>query len=134
MQKSKNCSNKKLRILIAEDHALVREGTRLVLEMEKDFEIVAEAKDGEEAIKFANKQQPQIELNQFSNREKEVLMLATKGLSNKETADHLSLSIRTVQAHFTRLLKKLQVNSRTEAVLYGLKEGWFSLDDDPDIH
>jgi DNA-binding NarL/FixJ family response regulator len=222
----KKDTGRKLRILIAEDHAIVREGTRLVLEQEADFEIVAEAENGEEAVRLAiefmpdvalidivmpklngveatkqikaqcpatavlilsaydddqfvfslieagaagyllksvhgcdlvaairavhrgepvlhptimrkvlghlkpgdQKRQPQMELEQFSNREREVLMLATEGLSNKDIADHLSLSVRTVQAYFTRVFKKLHVGSRTEAVLYGLREGWFGLD------
>lgn len=230
MGKNRNDIGKKLRLLVAEDHAIVREGTRRVLEQEPDFEIVAEAGDGEEAVRLAiefepdvalldivmpklngveatrqikahcpgtavlilsaydddqfvfslieagaagyllksvhgrdlvaairavrsgepvlhpsimqkvlrhlrpgdPKRQPHMELEQFSDREREVLMLATEGLSNKEIAERLSLSLRTVQAHFTRVFKKLQVGSRTEAVLYGLKEGWFNLDSNPE--
>jgi len=41
----------KIRILIADDHAVVREGTRQILEQESDLEVVAEAGDGEEAVK-----------------------------------------------------------------------------------
>ena len=230
MHKRKNETEKKIRLLVAEDHAIVREGTLHVLEQEPDFQIVAEAGDGEEAVKLAiefepdvalldivmpklngieatrqikahcpgtavlilsaydddqfvfslieagaagyllksvhgrdlvtairavrsgepvlhpsimqkvlrhlrpgdHKRQPHMELEQFSEREREVLMLATEGLSNKDIAERLSLSVRTVQAHFTRVFKKLHVGSRTEAVLYGLKEGWFNLDSNPE--
>lgn len=218
---------KKTRILLAEDHAIVREGTRRVLEQEPDFEVVAEACDGEEAVKLATECSPDVALidivmpklngieatkrikelcptlavlilsayddDQFvfgllkagaagyllksvhgrelvaairavcegdsvlhpaitnkvlrrfasasskpapqerpvelSEREMEVLKLATKGLSNEDISKELCLSLRTVQARFTNAFKKLQVSSRTEAVLRGLKEGWLSLDD-----
>ena len=42
-----------VRILLGDDHALVREGLRLILEREPDFEIVAEAGDGAEAVELA---------------------------------------------------------------------------------
>ena len=57
------------------------------------------------------------------------MRLATKGLSNNDIAKELGISIRTVQARFTRVFKKLQVSSRTEAILRGLREGWLILGD-----
>ncbi len=218
---------KKTRILVADDHAIVREGYCKVLEQEPDFEIVAEAADGEEAIRLTTELEPDValldiimpkingieatrkikekcpnvtvlilsaydddqfvfssleagaaayllksvrgremvasiravregesvfhpsiarkvlgrfssssnktiqeeRLGKLSKREKEVLVLATRGLSNKDIARELSVSVRTVQAHFTSVFRKLQVGSRSEALLYGLKEGWLSLTD-----
>jgi len=64
-----------------------------------------------------------------SEREREVLKLAAKGMSSKEIADELSLSVRTVQSHMAHIFNKLQVGSRTEAILYGLKSGWFGVED-----
>jgi len=64
----------------------------------------------------------------FSERELEVLKLAAKGMSNKEIAAELSLSVRTVQSHLGNIFAKLGVSSRTEAVLRALKEGWISLE------
>ncbi|RLC93919.1 MAG: DNA-binding response regulator [Chloroflexi bacterium] len=64
-------------------------------------------------------------------RELEVLKLATKGMSNKEIAVALSISVRTVQAHLVNIFNKLEVSSRTEAVIRALKEGWVTLDDLP---
>jgi NarL family two-component system response regulator LiaR len=67
----------------------------------------------------------------LSERELEVLKLAAKGMSNKEIAAQLSLSVRTVQSHLGRIFDKLEVSSRTEAVLRALKEGWLSLEQIP---
>ena len=216
----------KIRILLADDHAIVREGTRRVLEAEDDMEVVAEAGDGEEAVKQATRLKPDVAiidiamprlngieatkqikelvpatavliltvfdndryvfslleagaagyllknvrgselveairsvyngesvlyptiaskvLRRFvpstqgsgqsppavlTNRELEVLVLAAKGMSNKDIAEKLYLSVRTVQGHLARIFDKLAVGSRTEAILKGLKEGWFSLED-----
>jgi DNA-binding NarL/FixJ family response regulator len=51
-----------IRVLLADDHALVREGTRGLLEAENDVEVVAEAASGEEAIEAAKRLQPDIAL------------------------------------------------------------------------
>jgi NarL family two-component system response regulator LiaR len=217
----------KIKILIADDHAVVREGTRRILEQEQDLEVVAEAGDGEEAVRLATTVKPDVAiidiampkldgieatkqikalcpaitvliltaydddqfifslleagaagyllksvrgrelvdavravhagesvlhpsvarkvLNRFasisgkpekqkpaealSEREMDVLKLATRGLSNQDIADELCLSIRTVQGHLGHIFNKLQVSSRTEAVVRALKEGWITLDD-----
>ena len=217
----------KIKILIADDHAVVREGTRRILEQEEDLEVVAEAGDGEEAVRQATRLKPDVAiidvampkldgieatkqiksvcptitvlilsaydddqfvfslleagaagyllksirgselvdavravqagesvlhpsiarkvLNRFarisgepkekeptevlSEREMDVLRLVTKGLSNKDIAEELCLSIRTVQGHLGNIFNKLQVGSRTEAVVRALKEGWVALDD-----
>ena len=218
----------KMKILIADDHAIVREGTRQILEQEKDMEVAGEAADGREAIDLAGRLKPDLViidiampeidgieatrqikeqfpdismlvltaydddqlifslleagaagcvlksirgkelveavrqvhagesvlhptiarrvLNRFektpkdidnstekilSDRETEVLRLATQGLSNQEIADNLVLSLRTIQAHLGHIFNKLEVSSRTEAVVKALKEGLISLEDVP---
>ena len=55
--------------------------------------------------------------NQFSEREKEVTELLMQGKSNKQIAMALGISASTVEYHLKNVYKKLQVNSRTEAVL-----------------
>jgi NarL family two-component system response regulator LiaR len=217
----------KIRILLAEDHAVVREGTRELLDREEDLEVVAEAGDGEEAVRLSTNQHPDVvvmdiampkldgieatkrikaihpatavlvltaydddqyvfalleagaagyllkdvhtdelikairavyagesvlhpaiarkvinrfaqptdkrreesEVEQLTERELEVLKLAAKGMTNRQIANELTLSIHTVQAHLSNTFGKLGVGSRTEAVLYGLREGWLTLED-----
>jgi DNA-binding NarL/FixJ family response regulator len=219
----------KIKVLLAEDHVVVREGTRELIRHEPDMEVVGEAGNGEEAVALATKLRPDVvimdiampKLNgieatkqikallpdtavliltaydsdqyifalleagaagyllknirgselidavravnsgesvlapavtrrvighlvsptpshaeariaePLSEREMEVLRLAAKGISNKSIAEQLFLSPRTVQAHLGNIFNKLGVASRTEAVLYGLKRGWFTLEDLP---
>ena len=219
----------KIKILIADDHAVVREGTRRILEQDQGLEVVAEAGDGEEAVRLATNLKPDVAiidiampnidgieatrqikalcpdttvliltaydddqfifslleagaagyllksvrgrelidavrsvhagesvlhpaiarkiLNRFvpssgkptkeesldvlSQREMEVLKLAARGLSNQDIAEELCLSMRTIQGHLGHIFSKLQVSSRTEAVIRALKAGWVTLDDVP---
>ncbi len=57
-------------------------------------------------------------------REMDVLQLLSEGLSNKEIAAALHLSPRTVNFHLDNIYSKLGVGSRTEAVIYALRQGW----------
>jgi NarL family two-component system response regulator LiaR len=221
-------SMEKIRVLLAEDHVVVREGTRELIRREQDMEVVGEAGDGEEAIELATKLCPDVVimdiamprvngieatrrikelqpatavliltaydneqyifalleagaagyllknvrrselidavravyagesvlhpvvtrkvLKRFteakgapaeergrdilSEREMEVLRLASKGISNKDIAKELVVSARTVQAHLGNIFNKLGVGSRTEAVLYALRRGWVSLEEE----
>jgi DNA-binding NarL/FixJ family response regulator len=65
----------------------------------------------------------------LSGRELDIIKLAARGLTNKDIADRLHLSYRTVEGHMRDVFNKLGVGSRTEAVLYGLKKGWFTLEE-----
>jgi NarL family two-component system response regulator LiaR len=69
---------------------------------------------------------------QLSNRELEVLKLTSKGMSNKEMADNLSVSVRTVKAHLGSIFNKLSVSSRTEAIVKGVREGLLVMEKLPD--
>jgi NarL family two-component system response regulator LiaR len=69
------------------------------------------------------------ESEHLSDRELGIIKMAAKGLTNKEIADNLHLSYRTVEGHMRDVFNKLGVGSRTEAVLYGLKKGWFTLEE-----
>lgn len=61
-------------------------------------------------------------------RELEVLRLAAKGLGNKQIATALAISDRTVQGHLANIYAKLQVGTRTEAVLFAVREKWITLE------
>jgi two-component system, NarL family, response regulator YdfI len=51
-----------IRVLVADDHAVVRDGLKLILETEDDFAVVGEAADGIEAVRLAGERQPQVVL------------------------------------------------------------------------
>jgi len=214
-------------VLLADDHVLVRQGTRELLEREEDLEVVGEAGDGVEAVELAAELHPDVvimdiampklsgidatrrikatqpdsavlilsaydddqyifalleagaagyllkdvpaqelvdairavyvgesvlhpaiarkvinrfasprhevttnvESDELSDREMEVLKLAAKGMTNMEIANELSLSVRTVQGHLSNTFSKMQVGSRTEAVIQALGKGWFTLEE-----
>lgn len=59
----------------------------------------------------------------LSGREHDVLRLLALGRANKEIARELELSVRTVEAHLRSIYAKLQVGSRTEAVIAAIKKG-----------
>lgn len=225
-------STDRIKVLLADDHVIVREGTREMLERQTDMHVVAEANDGLDAIELARIYRPDVivmdiampnmngieatreikkllpttaililtaydsdqyvmalieagaagymlknvrgnqlidairavhsgenilqpsttrrvidqlsknnpakheeEADSLSHalteREMEVLKLAAKGVSNRDIADQLFLSSRTVQTHLSNIFKKLNVASRTEAILYGLKRGWFYMEELP---
>ncbi|MBI4338986.1 MAG: response regulator transcription factor [Chloroflexi bacterium] len=67
----------------------------------------------------------------LSQREMELLRLLGQGRSNKEIAHTLSITPQTVKNHMTSILRKLDVNDRTQAVLAGLRYGWIALEDAP---
>lgn len=216
-----------IRVILADDHALIREGTRHLLEATGEIVVVGEAADGEEAVSLVAEHHPDVAIidigmpgmngieatrkvkeshaqvsvlmltvhddDQFvfavieagaagyllkdvhgdelvaavravhagesvlhpavaqkvlirlasgtmgsggsnlrealTDRELEVLRLAARGLANKEIARALDVSIRTVEAHLSRVFRKLDVGSRTEAVLFGLRQRWFTIED-----
>ena len=217
----------KIRIILADDHVILRQGTKQLLEHEPDMEVVGEASDGAEAVALVSKLKPDVVIidvampgmngieatkkikeilpgtrilvltgydydeyifsllemgaagyllkdvsgdelvgsvravfqgepvlhpavmrklmdrfktaapapqrehtpSLLSEREIEVMKLAVNGKSNKDIAESLNISLRTVQAHMRSIFNKLGVGSRSEAIVSGLKRGWFSLED-----
>ncbi len=220
----KGNSQKPIRVLLADDHAVVRKGIREFLEEDASIRVIGEASDGEEALTLIARDQPDIavfdiqmprlngmdatrrvktdfpntrvliltaydddpyifaalragasgyllktsssdELVQaihvvaagesalspavakklvqraaggeqardemiepLTDRELEVLRLAAKGLGNKQIGSALSISDRTVQGHLANIYSKLQVQTRTEAVLVAVREKWITLE------
>lgn len=209
-----------IRVLIAEDHAVVREGTRQILEADPGIEVVGEAEDGQRALELTALLAPDVLVldlrlprvtgievarlireraantrilvlsayddddyvfaamdagasgyllktahgdevvsaihsiargevvlqsaiaskflrsrgnvrangdgfeEKLTEREMEILRLAGLGMRNKEIADQLTLSQRTVEGHLSHVFTKLNVGSRTEAVLHAAACGW----------
>lgn len=204
----------KIRVLIADDHALVREGIRKLLELDPDIQILNEVGDGQGAINLARREKPDIILmdvnmpgtdgvvatrvikkempsvhvialtiyedeevvemvkagvsayvlkdvagaelidtihrvmqgevvihprvanrlvrelarndkknedTRLTKREKDVLLLLVRGHSNKDMADVMFISEKTVKNHLTSIFKKLGVKDRTQAAVYALK-------------
>jgi NarL family two-component system response regulator LiaR len=65
----------------------------------------------------------------LTEREVKVLQLAARGWSNQRIAGELHISEPTVRTHMSHVLSKLHLASRTQAVLYALREGFASLND-----
>ena len=58
---------------------------------------------------------------QLTERELEVLLLISKGKTNQDIADELYIAVKTVKTHVSNLLSKLEVQDRTQAVIYAFK-------------
>jgi DNA-binding NarL/FixJ family response regulator len=65
----------------------------------------------------------------LSPREMEILQFVTNGLSNKEIAVKLRISQQTVKNHMTSILKKLNVEDRTQAAVNAIRRGWVRIQD-----
>jgi len=70
-------------------------------------------------IQLTDTQQSVIE--SLTEREREILQLLAEGLSNKGIASKLYLSVRTVEGHLANIYARLDVHSRTEAMLVAVK-------------
>ncbi|AZM56484.1 hypothetical protein DMA15_31110 [Streptomyces sp. WAC 01529] len=104
-----------VRLLLADDHPVVRAGLRAVLDAEPDFEIVAEAATAEAAVERAAVVGPSgVDV---------VLRLVRDGLSNQRISRELFLSQATVKSHLVHIYAKLGVDSRTAAVAASTSRG-----------
>lgn len=69
-------------------------------------------------------------LDALTRRERDVVQLLARGLGDRDMAQHLFISVRTVQTHLSHIYAKLGVHTRTEAALMAVREGWVSLASD----
>lgn len=61
----------------------------------------------------------------LSSREREILRLIAKGRTNKQIAEELSLSVRTVERHRSSIMNKIGLQNRAELVAYAVRQGLF---------
>ncbi|MCM3772074.1 MULTISPECIES: response regulator [Priestia] len=64
---------------------------------------------------------PSLPHEELTTREMEILLLMTQGKTNQEIADELFIALKTVKTHVSNLLSKLDVQDRTQAVIYAFK-------------
>ena len=69
------------------------------------------------------------DLDLLTSREREVLQLLAEGASNREIAEQLSISIKTVETHRSNMMNKLDVKNKTELVRYAIRKGWATLEE-----
>ncbi|RDW20912.1 response regulator [Oceanobacillus chungangensis] len=68
------------------------------------------------------REKPEVNLHdQLTEREMEILLLIAQGNSNQEIADQLYIALKTVKVHVSNVLGKLEVQDRTQAVIYAFK-------------
>ncbi len=77
---------------------------------------------------YPTEEQPTGTYTPLSPREMEILELVTRGASNKDIAQRLTISEQTVKNHMTAVLRKLRVDDRTQAAVYALRHGWVRLE------
>ncbi len=80
---------KTIRVMVADDHPIVREGIRKLLELEEDIEVVAEASDGREVLETVKETNPDIVLLDLK-------MPGLDGLSVLQTLQHLKTGCKTI--------------------------------------
>jgi len=72
---------------------------------------------------YVSKKKSVVVTDEFTDREREIILLCRDGLLCKEIADRLDLSINTVNTHKKRIFQKLGINNTIEMVQYALKKG-----------
>lgn len=73
-------------------------------------------------VKMRNRMKKRAELYEMlTEREMEILLLIAKGYSNQEIASASHITIKTVQTHVSNILSKLEVQDRTQAVIYAFQ-------------
>ncbi len=70
----------------------------------------------------------ELHADDLTDREREVLTLVAEGLLNRDIADRLSISVKTVERHRENIMNKLNLHSRTELVKYAIRKGLIDLE------
>lgn len=109
----------------------IDEGANGYVLKDSDFDVLVEAietvHNGQSyiqsnmAVQLAKKVNESRNINELTKREVEVLILITEGLLNKEIAQKLYISEKTVKNHVSNIFKKIGVNDRTQAAVFAIK-------------
>lgn len=78
--------------------------------------------------RIENKNNPDKKEDKLSKREFEILKLVAVGMYNKEIADQLSISEKTVKNHMSSIFRKIKVSDRTQAAVYAIRHNYVRLD------
>ncbi|MBM7583611.1 DNA-binding NarL/FixJ family response regulator [Bacillus pakistanensis] len=73
-------------------------------------------------LSFHQKRDTEQEDHYLTDREKDVLLCLVEGLSNKEIANKLFISDKTVKIHVSKIFKKLNVKSRSQVIIYAVQK------------
>ncbi len=76
----------------------------------------------------SNKKEKEKLQKELSNREMEVLKLFAEGMSNRQIADKLFISVRTVETHKTNIMKKINIKTTVDLVKFAIKNNIIELD------
>jgi DNA-binding NarL/FixJ family response regulator len=96
---------KKIRILLADDHAVVRQGFRMILAAEPDFEIVGEAANGREAVELAERLQPDVVVMDVAMPELNGIEATRRLAESAPRARVLALSMHKDSAYVREILR-----------------------------
>ncbi|HEX9394793.1 MAG TPA: LuxR C-terminal-related transcriptional regulator [Gemmatimonadales bacterium] len=118
----------KLRVYLDLSNAVTRRRVAALLRADGEMALVGTAADAdlvvsERVVATAAPAAVAVAGAALTARELEVLRLVARGLSNKEIAADLGITLHTVKYHLAAVLEKLDVRSRTEAVSLGIRTG-----------
>jgi len=86
---------------------------------------------GDEAPPGAGSRPAPPELSHLTDREREVMILVARGLSNQDIADHLVISVHTAKTHVNRVMAKLFAHDRAQLVVLAYESGLVVRGDEP---
>ena len=124
----------KIRVLIADDHTMVRQGLKQILELENDMSVIAQAPNGEEAVKLAKECSPDVILMDINMPEVDGIEATRRGLKLNPDLKIIALSMYGEEDYYYKmvdsgakgfLLKDSDINEVREAILTVNKGGNF---------